>query len=37
MANDTLYRLAIGVFTRDPDRAIRFARGVRSGIVHVNW
>ena len=35
-ANDTRYGLAVGVFTQDIDRALRFARGVRSGIVHIN-
>lgn len=37
LANDTNYGLSAGVFTNDIDAAIRFAREVHSGNVHINW
>jgi aldehyde dehydrogenase (NAD+) len=35
-ANDTCYGLAAGIWTRDLDRAHRFARDVRAGTIWVN-
>lgn len=35
-ANDTLYGLAAGIWTRDIDRALRFARDIEAGTVWVN-
>ena len=37
LANDTRYGLSAGVFTQDIDAAIRFAREIESGSVHINW
>jgi acyl-CoA reductase-like NAD-dependent aldehyde dehydrogenase len=37
LANDTQYGLGAGVFTRDVNDALRFAREVDAGNVHVNW
>ncbi len=37
MANDTNYGLSAGVFTQDIDAAVRFAREVHSGNIHINW
>ena len=37
MANDTTFGLSAGVFTQDVDAAIRFAREVHSGNIHINW
>lgn len=36
MANDTRYGLSASVFTRDIDAALRFAREVESGNIHIN-
>jgi glyceraldehyde-3-phosphate dehydrogenase (NADP+) len=37
LANDTQYGLSASIFTRDIDRAMRFAREVDSGNLHINW
>lgn len=37
LANDTNYGLSAGVFTQNIDWAIRFAREVESGNIHINW
>jgi glyceraldehyde-3-phosphate dehydrogenase (NADP+) len=37
IANDTRYGLSAGIFTQDIDRAMRFAKDVDSGCLHVNW
>lgn len=36
IANGVRYGLSASVYTRDLDRALRFARGFEAGIVHVN-
>jgi aldehyde dehydrogenase (NAD+) len=36
VANDTPFGLSASVFTRDLDRALRFARDIRAGVVKVN-
>ncbi|MDB5851698.1 MAG: carnitine dehydratase [Rhodoferax sp.] len=36
LANDTEYGLAAGIWTRDIDRALRFARNVDAGTVWIN-
>jgi aldehyde dehydrogenase (NAD+) len=36
IANDSDYGLAAGIFTRDIDRALRFARDVQAGYVMIN-
>jgi aldehyde dehydrogenase (NAD+) len=36
MANDTEYGLTASIFTRDLDKALRFAREIRTGVVKVN-
>ena len=35
-ANASRFGLSFGVYGSDVDRVLRFAHGVRSGIVHVN-
>jgi acyl-CoA reductase-like NAD-dependent aldehyde dehydrogenase len=37
LANDSRFGLAAGVFTQDIDRAMRFARDLDSGNIHINW
>lgn len=37
MANDSEFGLSAGIFTRDIDSAMRFAREVKSGNIHINW
>ncbi|HEX4129339.1 MAG TPA: aldehyde dehydrogenase family protein [Pirellulales bacterium] len=37
MANDSRYGLSAGLFTRSLDAAMKFAREVESGNLHINW
>lgn len=37
LANDSSYGLGAGIFTKDVTHAMRFAREVDAGVVHVNW
>jgi acyl-CoA reductase-like NAD-dependent aldehyde dehydrogenase len=37
IANDSAYGLSAGIFTRDVNAALRFAREAEAGNVHVNW
>ncbi|MBS0207721.1 MAG: aldehyde dehydrogenase family protein [Planctomycetes bacterium] len=37
LANDSRYGLSAGVFTQSLDAALRFAREVESGNIHINW
>jgi len=37
LANDTRFGLSAGIFTQDIDRAMKFARDVDSGNLHINW
>jgi acyl-CoA reductase-like NAD-dependent aldehyde dehydrogenase len=36
IANDTMYGLAAAVWTKDIDRALKFAKGIKAGTVWVN-
>ncbi len=36
-ANDSVYGLSAAIFTQNIDRALRFAREVHSGNLHINW
>ena len=36
LANETRYGLAVGLYTTDLERALRFAHELRSGVVHIN-
>lgn len=37
LANDSRFGLSAGIFTQDIDAAMRFAREVHSGNIHINW
>jgi glyceraldehyde-3-phosphate dehydrogenase (NADP+) len=37
LANDSRYGLSAGIFTQDIDAAIKFARQVDAGSLHINW
>lgn len=37
LANDSEFGLSASIFTQDIDAAVRFAREVRSGNIHINW
>jgi glyceraldehyde-3-phosphate dehydrogenase (NADP+) len=37
LANQSKYGLSAGIFTQDIDAALRFARDVDSGNLHINW
>ncbi|MBI4590903.1 MAG: aldehyde dehydrogenase family protein [Candidatus Rokubacteria bacterium] len=37
LANDTVYGLSAGIFTEHLEWAMKFAREVQSGNLHVNW
>jgi glyceraldehyde-3-phosphate dehydrogenase (NADP+) len=37
LANDSRYGLSAGIFTENLDHALRFARQVESGCLHINW
>jgi glyceraldehyde-3-phosphate dehydrogenase (NADP+) len=37
LANDSRYGLSAGIFTQDIDAAVKFARQVDSGNIHINW
>jgi acyl-CoA reductase-like NAD-dependent aldehyde dehydrogenase len=36
IANDTMYGLAAAVWTKDIDRAIKFAKAIKAGTVWIN-
>jgi len=37
LANDTIYGLSAGIFTENLEWAMKFAREVHSGNLHINW
>ncbi len=36
LANDTVFGLSSSVFTRDIEKGVRFARGIKAGMTHIN-
>lgn len=36
LANDTVFGLSSSVFTRDLEKGVRFARGIKAGMTHIN-
>lgn len=36
LANDTEFGLSSAVFTRDTEKGVRFARGIKAGMTHIN-
>ncbi|WP_350557587.1 aldehyde dehydrogenase family protein [Psychrobacter sp. CAL346-MNA-CIBAN-0220] len=36
IANDTMYGLSSAVFTKDMEKGLRFARGIKAGMTHIN-
>ena len=36
IANDTEYGLSSAVFTEDMEKGLRFARGIKAGMTHIN-
>ena len=36
IANDSMYGLSSAVFTADMQKGLRFARGIRAGMTHIN-
>lgn len=36
LANDTVFGLSSSVFTTDLERGVRFARGIKAGMTHIN-
>lgn len=37
LANDSSYGLGAGIFTKNVTDALRFAREVEAGSIHINW
>ncbi|MBO6198621.1 MAG: aldehyde dehydrogenase family protein, partial [Psychrobacter sp.] len=36
IANDSMYGLSSAVFTQDMEKGLRFARGIKAGMTHIN-
>lgn len=36
IANDSMYGLSSAVFTKDMEKGLRFARGIKAGMTHIN-